>query len=214
MPDRVLRAHHPGPLTTQPITARREVLPPQSSRAMRAISGIFARTCSCTDLASSWNSTDVVRPQPGHAVTSGVNAQAHRLQQFLRDDHFARAAILTAAPASERCGSLSPMPSSNSTASAALRRQSPCCPSASVRPRCDAWSQRAARSPMNRTQFMDARHLARGESVRAMPEGQRWLLPPIKRGWISASATCAGFRFGAPKVLVHQRGDHTLMKRS
>ena len=34
----------------------------------------------------------VVRPQPGQAVTSGVNARKpHGLQQFLRHDDFARA---------------------------------------------------------------------------------------------------------------------------
>ena len=38
-------------------------------------SGILPRTCSCTTLASSRKNSLVVRPQPGQAVTIGVNAR-------------------------------------------------------------------------------------------------------------------------------------------
>src|SRR6059058_77621 len=34
--------------------------------------------------ASSWNTLEVVRPQPGQAATSGTKVKAHRLQQLLR----------------------------------------------------------------------------------------------------------------------------------
>ena len=62
----------PGPLTMHPITAR-----VMFSAPGRLIfhSGIFARTCSCTTFASSWKNSEVVRPQPGQAVTIGVNAR-------------------------------------------------------------------------------------------------------------------------------------------
>src|SRR5207342_2676389 len=62
----------PGPFTTQPITASVRFSAPG-----RVIfhSGIFARTCSCTRWASSWKNSEVVRPQPGQAVTIGVNAR-------------------------------------------------------------------------------------------------------------------------------------------
>ena len=62
----------PGPFTTQPITARVRFSAPG---CVTFHSGIFARTCSCTFFASSWKNSLVVRPQPGHAVTIGVNAR-------------------------------------------------------------------------------------------------------------------------------------------
>src|SRR3546814_5393304 len=62
----------PGPLTTQPITASVRCSAPGW---VIFHSGIFARTCSWTTWASSWKNSLVVRPQPGHAVTIGVNAR-------------------------------------------------------------------------------------------------------------------------------------------
>ena len=101
-------------------------------------SGICSRTCSCTVLASSWKNSLVVRPQPGHAVTSGVNARKPIVCS-------SSCATITS-PVREAPGSgvsemrmVSPMPSCSSTASAALDAVMPLEPMpASVKPRCSA----------------------------------------------------------------------------
>ena len=133
----------PGPFTTQPITASvRFSTPSYFTRH----SGMRARTWSCTVFASSWKNVLVVRPQPGHAVTSGVNARRPMVCSS------SCATITSRVRGSSGSGvsdtrMVSPMPSASSTASAALEATMPLLPMpASVRPRCSAWPLRVARS--------------------------------------------------------------------
>src|SRR4051812_21623641 len=60
----------PGPLTTQPMTARVIVSTPAYCVFH---SGMRSRMYACVRSASSWKVLLVVRPQPGHAVTLGEN---------------------------------------------------------------------------------------------------------------------------------------------
>ncbi len=108
--------------------------------------GIFSRTWFCTTLASSWKNSEVVRPQPGQAVTSGVNARCPVVCS-------SSWATITSAvrdwPGSgvSEMRMVSPIPSCSSTASAAEEATMPLLPMpASVRPRCRAKSERWARS--------------------------------------------------------------------
>ena len=125
----------PGPFTTQPITARVRFSAPGW---VIFHSGIFARTCSCTRLASSWKKVLVVRPQPGHAVTSGVNA---RRPIVCSSSCATTTSCVRGAPGSgvSEMRIVSPMPSCSSTPSAAVEATMPLDPMpASVRPRCSA----------------------------------------------------------------------------
>ena len=125
----------PGPFTTQPITASVRFSTPSY---LTRHSGIFVRTCSCTALASSWKNTEVVRPQPGHAVTSGVNARKPIVCSSSCATITSRVRDSFGSGVSEM-RMVSPMPSCNSTASAAVDATMPLLPMpASVRPRCNA----------------------------------------------------------------------------
>ena len=81
----------PGPLTTQPITASVRFSAPGW---LTFHSGIFARTCSCTVLRQ------LLEELAGGAAATRAGghhrrerAQAHGLQQFLRDDDFVGARL-------------------------------------------------------------------------------------------------------------------------
>src|SRR4249919_2926449 len=106
----------PGPLTTQPITASVRFSAPGW---LIFHSGIFARTCSCTRWASSWKNSEVVRPQPGQAVTIGVNA---RRPIVCSSSCATTTSWVRGAPGSgvSEMRMVSPIPSCSSTASAAL----------------------------------------------------------------------------------------------
>jgi len=109
-------------------------------------SGILPRTCSCTTLASSWKNSLVVRPQPGQAVTIGVNA---RRPVVCSSSWATMTSWVREAPGSgvSEMRMVSPMPSCSSTASAAHEATMPLEPMpASVRPRCRAKGLRRARS--------------------------------------------------------------------
>ncbi len=101
-------------------------------------SGILARTCSCTRLASSWKKVLVVRPQPGQAVTIGVNA---RRPMVCSSSWATTTSCVRGCPGSgvSEIRMVSPMPSCSRIASAALEATMPLLPiPASVRPRCSA----------------------------------------------------------------------------
>ncbi len=123
----------PGPLTMQPITARVRFSTPGWASFH---TGIFSRTWSCTTLARCWKKVEVVRPQPGQAVTIGVKA---------RSPMVCSSSWATITSAVRDCSGsgvsemrmVSPMPSCSSTASAADEATMPLLPMpASVRPRC------------------------------------------------------------------------------
>ena len=133
----------PGPLTTQPITASVMFSAPGW---LTFHTGIFSRTWFCTTLASSWKNSEVVRPQPGHAVTSGVKA---RWPVVCSSSWATITSCVRDCPGSgvSEMRMVSPMPSCSSTASAADEATMPLLPMpASVSPRCRAKSERWARS--------------------------------------------------------------------
>ncbi len=133
----------PGPFTTHPITARVMFSAPGW---LIFHSGIRPRTWFCTTLASSWKNSDVVRPQPGQAVTIGVKA---RWPVVCSNSCATITSWVRGWPGSgvSEMRMVSPMPSCSSTDSAAAEATMPLLPMpASVRPRCRANSERSAMS--------------------------------------------------------------------
>ena len=123
----------PGPLTTQPITAR--VMFSTPSYCARQC-GICSRTWPWMREASSWKKVLVVRPQPGHAVTIGVNARKPMVCRISCATTTSCVRLPLGSGVSET-RMVSPMPSCSSTASAAVEATMPFEPMpASVSPRC------------------------------------------------------------------------------
>ena len=94
-------------------------------------------------LASSWNTVEVVRPQPGQAATTGTKA---RKPMVCRSSCATFTSRVRSPPGSgvSEMRIVSPIPSCRRMPSAAEEATMPFEPMpASVRPRWRAWSQRA-----------------------------------------------------------------------
>jgi hypothetical protein len=134
----------PGPFTTQPMTATFIVSTPLYCLAQI---GICSRTWPWMRLASSWKKVEVVRPQPGQAVTSGTKERSPMVWSSSCATTTSRVRSPLGSGVSEM-RIVSPMPCCNSTASAADEATMPFDPMpASVSPRCSAWSHFSAKSP-------------------------------------------------------------------
>jgi len=123
----------PGPLTMQPITATFIASTPGY---VFFHSGICSRKKLWMLSASSWNTVEVVRPQPGQAITIGVNL---RRPMVCRISWPTTTSLVRSPPGSgvSEMRIVSPMPSCSSTDSAAVEATMPLLPMpASVRPRC------------------------------------------------------------------------------
>ena len=158
----------------------------------------------------------MVRPQPGHAVTIGVNA---RRPMVCSSSCATTTSCVRGAPGSgvSEMRIVSPMPSCSSTASAALEATMPLLPMpASVRPRCRAKSRTRGQVAIHGDQFLHATDLARqhdaigrqAEFDRAMRrverrQDQRLAQHARRLPWL-----------GAQVVFVHQPGRQRLVERA
>ncbi len=106
--------------------------------------GIAAAISASIRCASSWNTVDVVRPQPGHAATTGVNVR----NPITCNSSWATLTSRVRSPPGSGVSEMrivSPIPCCRRMPSAAVEATTPFVPiPASVRPRCSAWSERRA----------------------------------------------------------------------
>ena len=94
--------------------------------------------------ASSWNTVEVVRPQPGHAATTGTKARKPIVCRSSCATVTSRVRSPLGSGVSEM-RIVSPIPCCSSSAIAADEATMPFEPMpASVSPRCSAWSERCA----------------------------------------------------------------------
>ena len=123
----------PGPLTMQPMTATFIASTPGYDFFH---SGICSRRYVWMLSASSWKVVDVVRPQPGQAMTIGANLRKPMVCRISWPTMTSRVRSPPGSGVSEM-RMVSPMPSCSSTARAAVDATMPLLPMpASVRPRC------------------------------------------------------------------------------
>ena len=140
----------------------------------------------------------MVRPQPGHAVTIGVNARRPMVcSSSCATIDFAACATRPGSGVSEM-RIVSPMPSCSSTASAALEATMPLLPMpASVRPRCSAKSRARGEVAIHRDQLLHAADLARQhDAVARQAEFHRRAAAESSAERISASRSDAA---GVPR---------------
>ena len=162
-------------------------------------SGIFARTCSCTVPASTWNRVSRATAT-GRSDHRRERTQSHRLQQFLRDDDLARTRFVGFGVGKMRI--VSPTPCCSSTANAAVDATMPCCP---CRPRSGQSATRSPSAPRSRPAISSC-------TPETLHETMIWSRPrpsssarAANRAPIGSAPRAVGGipRFGA--CLVHQR---------
>ena len=155
--------------------------------------------------ASSLNSVDVVRPQPGHAVTAGRNERRanawriswHSLTSRARSPPGSGVRLLLM---------VSPMPSSSKIDSAAVVATTPFVPiPASVNPRCRGGVCLVGKFAVGRDHLAQARDLARNDyPVRAQAETDRLIAAPqraLDEGFLLDIIPVQ--RFGPTRIGVH-----------
>ena len=165
--------------------------------------------------ASSWNTVEVVRPQPGQAMTMRrEERKAHGLQHLLRDVDFTRAVAAGLGVSEMRI--VSPMPSCSRIAERRGRRDDPLRAHARFgQAEMESIVTARRQHTVNRDQVLHSRDLGRDDdliapspisSARACRAGR------LHHGFMHHRARFERrVRLG---VLVHQRGQQCLVERS